>query len=404
MSLPSPGHRQRFQGRIPVWPLQDSREEEAILRVVRSRKWWREAGDEVAGFERQFAAFLGVDHVRAVTTGTHAIELALASLGIKPGDEVLVPACTFIATASAVLTHGAVPIPVDVEPDTLCIDMAAAAAAVGPRTRAIIPVHMAGQLCDMDAVLALAQRHGLEVIEDAAHAHGARYRDRPAGSLGRVSIFSFQQGKILTAGEGGALATSDAAIAAETFERHSCGRPSGDRDYVHRVIGSNMRMTEFQGAILSTQLERLPEQLLLREQRAARLEELMRRVPGVRPLVRRPETTLHAHYMWMAWFDPAAFHGRTASDIARHLRAEGLFAARCFPPVHRTGMFSPASLATRGLSRSGQGLPDYAAIRAPVAEAANQSVVWFHHALLLAEESILEEVVDEILSLQRQAP
>jgi 3-amino-5-hydroxybenzoate synthase len=396
--------RPRFQGRIPVWPLQDAREEEAALRVVRSRKWWREAGGEVARFEQRFAAFLGVDHVRAVTNGTDAIELALACLGIKAGDEVLVPATTFIATASAVLTYGAVPIPVDVERDTLCIDAGAAAEAIGPHTRAIIPVHMAGQPCDLDAVMSLARRHGLHVIEDAAHAHGARHRDRSAGSIGRASIFSFQAGKLITAGEGGALATSDPEIAAQTFERHSCGRPSGDREYVHRVIGSNMRMTELQGAILSVQLERLPEQLVLRERRASRLDELMRGIPGVRPLARRPETTRHSHYMWMAWFDPAAFHGRSASDIARHLRAQGLFAARCFPPVHRTEMFSRESLEARGRSLSPRPLPDYGAIATPVAEAASGSVVWFHHALLLAEESTLEEVADEIMTLHRRAP
>lgn len=404
MPSSSSASRPRFAGRVPAWPAWDGREEQAVLRVIRSGRWWREAGDEVAAFEREFADYLGVGHVRAVTNGSHAIELALACLGLEPGDEVLVPACTFIASASSVLSYGAVPIPVDVERDTLCLDLAAVAAALSPRTRAVIPVHMAGHPCDMDALLRLAQRHGLDVIEDAAHAHGARYRGRAAGGLGRVGIFSFQAGKLMTAGEGGALVTSDPRIAAQTFERHSCGRPSGDREYVHRVPAPNLRLSELQGAVLRAQLQRLPGQLALREERAARLDRLMRRVPGVEPLARRPEATLHSHYMWMAWLAPEAFHGRTASDVARHLRGQGLFAARCFPPVHRTAMFSPAALAARGLPFGRQPPPDYAAFETPVSDAACRSVVWLHHALLLADEALLEEVADEFARLQRQPP
>lgn len=402
MSIRNSTHS-RFDGRLPKWPIFDHKEEEAALRVIRSRRWWRESGEEVAQFEREFADFLQVKHVRAVTNGTQAIELALACLNQKAGDEVLIPACTFISTASAILNYGAVPIPVDVLPDTLCIDPSAAEAAITPRTRALIPVHMAGQPCEMDRLRALAERHGLDIIEDAAHAHGASWRDKPAGSLGGCSIFSFQSGKLMTAGEGGAFATSDPELADRSFIQHSCGRPSKDFDYRHLVVASNLRMTEFQAAILRVQLGRLSEQIKVREERANYLDQLLSDIPGVRPLARLREATTHSHYMYMFWVDPEAFHRRRAGEIANELRAQGLPAFRCFPPVHRTEAFSLQSLLARGFPFTSQSPPpDYEAMATPVSDAAAQQVVWFHHSVLLSEPSILEEVADEMRQLQRR--
>jgi 3-amino-5-hydroxybenzoate synthase len=395
----------RFGGRLTKWPVYDEGEEEGVLRVIRSRRWWREAGTEVKQFEKEFADFLRVGHVRATTNGTHAIELALACLGLKAGDEVLVPACTFISTASAVLTYGATPIPVDVDPETLCMDADAAEAAVTPRTRALMPVHMAGQPCDMDRLLELAESHGLDLIEDAAHAHGAAWKGRPAGSMGRCSIFSFQAGKLMTAGEGGALATSDEGVAAETFMRHSCGRPSGDTEYTHLAPAPNLRMSELHAAVLRAQLARLPEQLAVREERAAYLDRLLWDIPGLRPLARRPEVTSHSHYMYMAWFDPEAYQRRSASDIARELRAEGLPAFRCFPPVHQTELFAAPALAARGLPFTRENPPpNYEAMQTPVSAAAGRQVVWLHHSLLLSGTDVLDDVAETLTELQRRPP
>jgi 3-amino-5-hydroxybenzoate synthase len=386
-----------FTDRLPGWPVRDDAEEEAVLRVIRSGRWWREAGTEVQSFEDEFAAFLGAEHVRAVTNGTHAIELALDCLDIGVGDEVLVPACTFIATATAVLARGAVPIPVDVEPDTLCMDPSKVEAAITPRTRALLPVHMAGQPCDMDALSALAARHGLSLIEDAAHAHGASYRGARAGSLGRCAIFSFQAGKLMTAGEGGALVTSDPEIAARSFALHSCGRPQGDRDYVHLAPSSNFRMSELHAAVLRAQLVRLPEQLETREARAAYLDEALGSVEGVRPLARRTGTTRHSHYMYMLWFEPSAFGGRAAGELARDLRSLGLPAFRCFPPFHRTcGFEALAASPPVRVPGGGSGLPDFRAFGTPVAEAAGEEVIWLHHSLLLGDPPLLDEIVEAI--------
>jgi 3-amino-5-hydroxybenzoate synthase len=394
-------NRAVFEGRLPKWPIWNEQEEEAVLRVVRSGAWWREAGTEVENFEKEFAEFINVDHVRAVTNGTQAIELALACLGLRADDEVILPACTFISTASAVLSYGAVPIPVDVTRDTLCLDMDAVEAAITPRTRVVIPVHMAGHVCDMQELQALSDRHGFAIVEDAAHAHGATWNGRSAGSIGDSSIFSFQAGKLMTAGEGGAFATSDPDAANQTFVRHSCGRPSQDRDYVHRVVASNLRMTELQGAILRIQLKRLPEQIAIRERNASCFDHFLSEIDGVRPLVRKPYATVHSHYMYMAWFDPEAFANMTAGDIAKELRMLGVPAFRCFPPVHHTEMFSRENLLAGGTSFSaGEAPRDYAACRTPVSEAAGRHVVWFHHSLLLSEKVVLEEIADEVRKLQ----
>jgi 3-amino-5-hydroxybenzoate synthase len=395
--------RALFEDRLPKWPVWSEQEEEAVLRVVRSGAWWREAGMEVESFEKEFAEFIGVDHVRAVTNGTQAIELALACLGLRADDEVIIPACTFISTASAVLSYGAVPIPVDVTRDTLCLDIGATEASITPRTRAVIPVHMAGHVCDMQELQVLSNRHGFAIVEDAAHAHGATWNGRSAGSIGDSSIFSFQAGKLITAGEGGAFATSDPDTANQTFVRHSCGRPSQDREYVHRVVASNLRMTELQGAILRVQLKRLPEQIAIRERSASHFDHLLSGIDGVNPLVRKPYADVHSHYMYMAWFDPEAFGDMTAGAIAKELRMLGVPAFRCFPPVHHTEMFSRDNLLHhKSLFSTGEPLHDYATFHTPVSQAAGYHVVWFHHSLLLSDQPILEEIADEIRKLERK--
>lgn len=206
----------------------------------------------------------------------------------------------------------------------------------------------------------------------------------------------------MTAGEGGAFATSDAELADQTFVRHSCGRPSKDFDYEHRVVASNLRITEFQAALLRVQLARLPEQLKLREERTNYLDRLMSEIPGVRPLARRPEVTTHSHYMYMLWLETEAFDQLSAGEIAHELRARGLPVFRCFPPVHRTEAFSHQSLSARGFPFTKENpAPDFAAMATPVSDAAARQVIWFHHSVLLSEPTLLEEVADEVRSLQR---
>ena len=386
-----------FASRIPAWPRHDEADVAALRAVLRSRRWWRGNGTEGDAFEAEFAGTLGVAHVRLVSHGTAALELALASLGVGPGDEVIVPACTFIATASAVLRLGAWPIPVDVEPDTLNIDVALIEPAIGPRTRCIVPVHMAGQAADMPAIMAIASRHGLAVVEDAAHAHGARAFGGALGSLGDASIFSFQSGKLMTCGEGGAIATNRADIAAQTFPLHSCGRPKGDTDYRHLMATTNMRLTEFQSALLHGQLRRLPDDMALRDRNAPLFEARLRDA-GLTPLATRPHVERHGRYMTMAWFDASDFGGADAGALSASLREVGIPAFRCFPPVHHTQMFAPGALAAIA-GRSGPA-PEYDRMATPVADRAAREAVWFAHPLLLGDEALLADVAAAVAALR----
>ncbi|MDF3808916.1 MULTISPECIES: DegT/DnrJ/EryC1/StrS family aminotransferase [Rhodopseudomonas] len=384
-----------FSNRIPSWPRFDDADADDLNAVLQSRHWWRGNGGVGDAFEAAFAAAIGVDHVRVVANGTLALELALETLGVVPGDEVIVPACTFISTASAVLRLGAWPIPVDVERDTLNIDIAAVAAAITPRTSCIIPVHMAGHAVDMPALLALARPRGIAVLEDAAHGHGGRAFGQALGALGDAAIFSFQSGKLMTCGEGGAVATSRPDIAAQTFARHSCGRPQGDTEYRHLMPATNMRLSEFQSALLNGQLRRLPAQAAQRERMGPLFEAHLRDV-GLAPLRRRDYVERHGRYMTMAWFDPDEFGGRDAGALAAALRAIGIPAYRCFPEVHRTGMFAAPALHRRSIAP----IPDYERIATPVAAAAARAVLWFPHPLLLGDEALLADIAGAIGALR----
>lgn len=231
--------------------------------MLESGRWW--FGERVQQFETQFAAFQGARHAVTCTNGTTAIEMGLKALGILEGDEVIVPAYTFIATAGAVVTIGAIPVFADIEPNSLCIAPTDLERKITPRTHAVIPVHVGGALADMERINAIARSHGLRVLEDAAHAWGTQWRGRGAGTLGECGTFSFQVSKNITAGEGGILVTDDEALADLCRSYTHCGRRKGSAWYDHDHLGSNLRLTEFQAAILLAQLTRLHDQIQRRE-------------------------------------------------------------------------------------------------------------------------------------------
>src|SRR5918993_629709 len=224
---------------FPTWPIYGKEEEQALLRTLHSGRWGKVDGSEVKTFERRFADAHAAKHGIAVVNGTVSLRIALLAAGIEPGDEVIIPPYTFFATASAVVEANATPIFADIDRATFNIDPAAIEASVTRRTRAIICVHLGGLPCDMDAIMAVAQRHGLVVIEDAAHAHGSAYKGRPVGAIGHLGSFSFQSSKNMTSGEGGIVVTNDDALADRCRMIHNCGRPVGGAWYEHHVISAN---------------------------------------------------------------------------------------------------------------------------------------------------------------------
>jgi len=386
------------------WPQFDDRERRAILCVLESRNWggYPFPNRLAETFSRAFADRQDAKHALCAANGTVTLEIALKAIGIKPGDEVIVPAYTFEATAAPVLKLGAIPVFVDVSPDTYCIDTDAAAEAVTARTRAIIPVHLAMSMADMDGICELAAGRGLKIIEDCAHAHGAKWRERGAGSIGDAGSFSMQTTKLMTAGEGGVVTTGDDEIFELCQSYVNCGRASQTDRFEHRILGFNYRMTEFQAAILLAQLERLAEQTELRAARAARLSEGLSRVPGISPLKRDERLTTQAIYQFVFIYDQDAFGGASRDRFVAALEAEGIPSDGLFyEPVYRSALFQvdPRDFPALAVSDA-QDLP-WAKARCPVAErAAYLESVWLPHQLLLGSEQDVDEIVEAVAKIQ----
>jgi dTDP-4-amino-4,6-dideoxygalactose transaminase len=386
------------------WPQFDEREKHAILGVLESRNWggYPFPNQLAERFSQRFAAHQDAKHALCAANGTVTLEIALKAIGIEPGDEVIVPAYTFEATAAPVLRLGAIPVFVDVLPDTYCLDADAAAAAVTSRTRAIIPVHLAMSMADMDAVTELTARHGLKIIEDCAHAHGAKWRSKGAGSIGDAGSFSMQTTKLMTAGEGGVITTGNDEVFELCQSYVNCGRASQTDRFRHRILGFNYRMTEFQAAILLAQIERLPEQTELRAARAQRLSEGLSSILGISLLHRDDRLTTQAIYQFVCKYDAAAFGGASRDRFVAALEAEGIPSDGLFyEPIYRSALFNVDPRDFPALqSRDGQSLP-WAKTSCPVAErAAYQESVWLPHQLLLGNEQDVDQIVEAVAKIQ----
>jgi len=367
---------------FPGWPVFGAEEEARLLRTLRSGQWGRLQGSEVAEFESRFAVMHGCRHGIAVANGTVSLRLALLAAGIQAGDEVIVPPYTFISTASAVIEANAVPVFADIDRHTFNLDPAAVASAITPRTRAIIPVHFAGMPADMDAIMGLAARRGLTVIEDAAHAHAAGYRHRPAGSLGHLASFSFQSSKNLTAGEGGIITTNDDRLAAACRSMHNCGRVPDGLWYEHHVVSGNYRLGELQAAVLNCGLDRLEEQTATRDRNGQRLAARLASVPGLYPQRRSPDCTRHSVHLFMLRLDAAEF-GAPRAAVLQALQAEGIPCSAGYGfPLPRQPLFTNRAFGPF-LQERAESL-DYATVVCPNSEAICAAEgVWLEHRLLL---------------------
>jgi len=321
---------------IPVAePLLGEKELEYVTDCIRSG-WVSSAGEYVRRFEREFAAYCGVRYGVATHNGTVALHLALVALGIGPGDEVILPTLTFVATANAVTYTGATPVFVDSEPRTWNLDPEAAARAITPRTRAIIAVHLYGHPADMDPLRALADEHGLVLIEDAAEAHGARYKGRRTGSLSDVAIFSFFGNKIITTGEGGMVLTDDGVLAERCFFLENQAKQKDD-PYWHTEIGYNYRMTNLQAALGVAQLERIEELVAIRLRNAAHYNRRLAKVPG---LTLPPCAEWAEAVYWMYTVLIEDDYGLDRDTLMARLRQLGIETRPVFYPIHTLPMYN----------------------------------------------------------------
>ncbi|MDY7009421.1 MAG: DegT/DnrJ/EryC1/StrS family aminotransferase [Planctomycetota bacterium] len=397
------------------WPVFDKSEEEALLGVLQSGKWWRfafgkgveltepEEGEQsqIALFQKEFAACHGCKYGIAAANGTGTLEIGVRAMDLAIGDEIIVPAYTYVASATCVLQNNLIPIFVDIDPDTYNIDPAEIEQAITDRTRAIMVVHFGGQPADMDRITAIADKHGLAVIEDAAHAHGCEWKGKKAGSMSLFSSFSFQAAKNMTAGEGGILLTDDEAFAAECDSMIWSGRRIGRPWYEFHRLGWNYRMTEFQGAILRVQLSRLEEQILQRERMGDYLSTLLDELDGVSPLVRDERTTRHGYHIYMFRYDEPAT-GLPREKFIGALVAEGIpaFSGYTFP-LYRNPMFLEKKF-TNGAFPLGTQYHDdidYASFeeKCPVSErACNSEAVWLPQNIFLGSTKDMDDVAAAI--------
>ncbi len=392
----------RPQG-YPAWPVWDEREIDAVTAVVRSGEWggFPEPGTNAERFERAFAKYQGARHGVLMANGTVTMEVALKALGIGWGDEVIVPALTFAATAYAPMAAGALPVIVDVEPSTWTIDLDAVEAAITDRTRAILPVHLGHHMADMDRITAIAQAHDLAIVEDCAHAHGQRWRDTGAGCFGAFGSFSHQSSKILTAGEGGSLLTNDDELARRAHSIVDCGRAKdeGETEY---TFGANYRLGELHAALLVVQMERFEEQRREREENARLFEELVVKVPGVHVMPANERITRWSFYNYLLRIDPEEF-GAANQPVCAALEAEGVPGEVQYPPMSRYELFRPA-LSRLPVAVEHADRLDPSRMSFPVAEAAGlRESIYFQENVFRAGREGIEDAVEALAKIQANA-
>ncbi|HEY9294674.1 MAG TPA: DegT/DnrJ/EryC1/StrS family aminotransferase [Microlunatus sp.] len=391
---------------FPSWPMHDAAEETAVLDVLRSGKWGSTHGDVVATFESEFADYQDAGHAICMTNGTIGISVALRAAGVGVGDEVIVPPYTFIATASAALLIGAVPIFADIDPSTHLLDPVAAERAITPRTKAIVVVHLAGRPADLAAFTELGKRHGLVIIEDAAQAHGAAYRGRRVGAIGDMGTFSFQTSKNITSGEGGVILTDDPERASALYSMVNVGRIRGGGWYEHRSVGFNLRLTEFQAALLRAQLVRHPAQQAIRERNATLLDsQLADLVADGRLLLAPadPAVTAHGRHLYIFRVPGLGRAGLRDAAVAA-LAAEGLRAASTgYVPLHRNEpVINEATEICRRLDRP------YLLTPCPQADLVSADTIWLPHNYLLGTpeqtERLGQAISKVVLGLSSDQP
>jgi perosamine synthetase len=390
---------------FPSWPVIAENEERAWMQVLRKGKWNRLDGDYARQFEETWAATLGAKHCLATANGTSALIISLNALGIGPGDEVIVPPYTFVATVNAVLLQHAMPVFVDTDPETSQIDARKIEAAITEHTRCILPVHLGGSPADLDAILEIGRKRKLPVLEDACQAHLAEWRNRKVSTLGALGCFSFQASKNLNAGEGGALLTNDTDLyqACQSFHNNGRGDTGSGFGYVRN--GANLRITEFQAALLIEQLKRVEEQSHRREQNAAYLTKQLAEIPGIRPARMYPGATRNAYHLYMLRYDQSQFAGLPRARFLAALRAEGVPCSGGYTPLNKEPFLKHTfdSRAYRAIYPARQLAEWQERNHCPANDKLCEEAVWFTQTMMLGPREDMDQIAEAVRKIRRQA-
>ena len=390
------GGQSAITGSWPMWPQCGKRERELLEEVLSSDMWGGTGlGPKITSLNDTFAAYCDTKYGAAVANGTVSMELCLAAWGIGPGDEVIVPAYTFMATSMAVHHVGATIVYADIDPLTLNITPESIEEAISERTKAIIPVDIAGHPADMDPIMAIAEKHGIKVLEDAAQAHGAIYKGRKTGSLGHAGSFSFQQSKNMQSGEGGILVSNDQDLI--DMVHYSIGKfGRGVREkyagHIHYNFGFNACYTELQAALALAQFERLEEQTAKRAESAQRLYPLLEGIDGIEPLVWQDYCERHGHHLLLMRFHSSEFDNVSRAQFLSALNAEGVLSSSLYPmPLYKQPVYQgDCSLGMRHVD-------------CPVTEEICSEVIFIEQNLLLAESGMVEHIADAVKKIRENA-
>ena len=390
--------------KIPPWPQHNETDRQALQEVLEGGRWFRSyPGSWAQRFEEAWADYHDARHCIVTANGTVSLQLALRAGGVHAGDEVIVPAVTFIATASAVTEIGAIPIFADIDRETGCIAAESVAERITDRTRAVIGVHYAGYPFDFDRLLRLCHKHELPLIEDAAHAHGTEWKGRKVGAIGTIGSFSFQESKSLPSGEGGAVVTDDDELFQQAILAHNIGRVVGEPGYAHFILSSNYRLSEFQAALLLSQLQRLPEWTERKAANGRWLAERVQEIGGLEPLRTDERITGRGYYFFVLRYNSEEFGGVDRDRFLAALHAEGVPGGVAYGvPLYHNPAFEPERL-RQAVGPLVEQMPDYQSLNLPNAEQFCRQQVTFMHQVLLAHRDDLELIVAAIAKIKRHA-
>lgn len=398
----SPRRKAASAGAATDWPKWDQREEEALLGVLHSGRWGRGNGTKVREFEAVFAGRMRAKHCIATSSGTTALLSAIGALNVGPGDEVILPPYTFVATFNVITASFALPVFADVDAASFQIDPAKLEAAITPATRLLLPVHIGGSTCELDAIADISRRRGVPFIEDACQAPGAEWRGQPVGTKGIGGCFSFQASKNLTSGEGGAVLTNDEAFANQVYNFHAPGTPKPVPSWGR---AANFRLTEFQAALLLAQYSRFNAQQDQRNANAEHLSAMLQKIPGIAPAKLASGNNRSAWHLYLFRYDATKFSGLSRARFLQELAKAGIGASSGYSSLNTSAHVKAlaANLHYQRIYGKDTMAKWVERNRCPVNDRVVEEAVWLGQTMLLDSRSAMEQIAETIVGIQRRS-
>jgi len=402
------GGEKTFKGRVSAWPIYDGTEEQALFDVLHSSRWGRIDGEMTAKFEAEYARMMGMKHCIATSGGTTALYSMLGALDVGPGDEVIMPAYTFVATYNVVVLNYALPILVDTDINSFQIDANKMEKAITKETKVLMPVHMGGVPADLDKIVAIAKKHKLPVIEDACQAPGSEWRGKKVGSYGIGGAFSFQSTKNLNCAEGGAITTNDSEFYKSCFAFHRQGQTDSTDSFGtgEGTRGTNARMTEWQSRLLLAQMTRLQEQDALRSENAAYLSKLFSEIKGIYPAKLYNGTTKVSYHLYMFRYDKSFFSGMSRERFMQALRAEGISTSTGYGKLNRDPYVLALSQNNHFLKLYGEKTMKQWVERNKCPQndkLTSEQSLWMIQRVLLGSRQEMEQIAEAVRKIQKYA-